>query len=418
MPRRAAGGGAHSAHPASVVFGLALTLNPFRPLVGQTSALESGGKDTTNRSAIALSYTVPEAPALTFLGLSSAKMTRASTPKDFGAALLSAIDSTGKIQNGFALGATLWSLVPGATVGLGSYQHNRLAYLFANTQLSLGAVRTSGDTAATNVAVGVRTTLVDHSDPMTDNEYVDPLTRVLDRCIKARQGPSHPLHPTPPSGAPQPAILERATSRLDSLEARVAALGGEVDSLGAQLDTARALACAGVASDSLRKSWLARHWNALSVGAGVAYGWRYPQSTFRDSRALGWSGWATAGVPFGHAVLGLIQIQYDHRNSVDTVPSSNFLTYGARVLGGTDYYDVFLEGVGLRRLNAPAGVSTGRTEWTTGVEFKVAADSWLSMGLGRRPFAEGQPDRFVVIANIRWGISSGPRFKSLADRST
>src|SRR5690349_21759986 len=94
-------------------------------------------------SAAQLTYAIPESPAFTFLGVAPTKVTRASSPRDLGAALTTAIDSTGRVVNGVAIGATVWTLLPDVAIPLRTYRSNGFAYALANSHLSLGTARAS-----------------------------------------------------------------------------------------------------------------------------------------------------------------------------------------------------------------------------------------------------------------------------------
>ncbi len=59
-----------------------------------------------------------------------------------------------------------------------------------------------------------------------------------------------------------------------------------------------------------------------------------------------------------------------------------------------------------------------RGEWAAGVEFRIAANLWLSTGFGSQFSALDEPDRLTMLLNIRWATSSKSRLEGLrvADR--
>src|SRR5713226_4348868 len=124
---------------------------------------------------VVTSYAVPEAPAFTFLGLNPSKVTRPISPRDLGVAVLQAVESSGKVQQGFALSLAPCYYLPGFRIPLDQYQRSWPAYVAANAQLSLGTARATGDSAATDMAVALRFTLLDGSDPMRDPAFTHAL---------------------------------------------------------------------------------------------------------------------------------------------------------------------------------------------------------------------------------------------------
>lgn len=343
---------------------------------GAAAAQTAAAPDT---GAVPLTYAVPESPAFTFLGIAPAKVGRASSPRDLGAALVNAIDSTGRVRTGVALGATLWTLLPDVRIDLERYRRSRRAYALANTTLALGTARASGDSADTDVAFGVRTTLFDASDPMRDSAFTTALTRALAGCLRDIDQPAIPVATPGSVSADDP--------------------------------------CAGGANDTLRLRWFQTHWNrpALSLGAGA--GWRVPRSEVGSLDPRGVSAWLVGGYPLGASGQLLGQLQYDHRNGRDARPSTGVLTYGARVVRGTKAYNYFLEVAGTGRVKSAPELSRSNVQWSGGVELELASDYWLSAGFGKRYTAQGQPDRVVLVANVRWGIASRSRLRMLPARA-
>ena len=343
-------------------------------IIAPTALAAQGSSSDT--ALVPLTFSVPEAPAFTFLGIAPAKVSRASSARDLGAALVNGTDSTGRVLTGIALGATLWTLLPNVKIGLDTYQRRPAAYALANTQLSLGTARATGDTASTDLALGLRTTLVDRSDPMTSRAFVASLTAALRTCLDAVTGPS----------------------------------------LGAPSGDDAAVECAGKANKRLRAEWFRMHWNAPALSWGIGTGWRLPRSELSGLDPLGASTWLSGAVPLGRSGQVLGQLQYDRRNARDDGDATNLLTYGVRAVRGTKQYNLFAEVAGTRRFETAAGVSRSNAQWSGGIELELLPDYWLSTGVGKRYTAQGEPDRMVLLANMRWGISSKARLNTLATR--
>lgn len=310
-------------------------------------------------------YAVPESPAFTFLEVNPAAVARPSSARAFGAAVLNGISPSGEVKQGVALDVAPWTYLPGVTVTLQEYQRSRLAFILANAQLSLATVRSAGDSADTDLALGLRLTLLDRTDPMTDTAYTNELRRRMQtRC------PLPDVFPVPDDAL--------ATQRT----------------------------CVGEAASAWREEWKREHgrWNATSLAVAAAGGWRFPESVAGDGAWRGLSTWATGGVPVGDFGLLLGQLRYD-------VPEDGGegggLAYGARAFAGTRVFNAFFELVGDHR-----GAASGDVGWTSGLEFRAAQNMWLSTGFGSRAVPGSSQERTVVIADLRWNLSDTPRLLS------
>ncbi len=358
-----------------------VTRSPFPPLRGwlvvgiAALCLGLSVHGLTAQESTSLSDVVPESPAFTFLGANPSKVNHPYTPRDLAATLLSAVDSSGGLKQGFALGVTPWYLIPGFRITPEDYSTNRLKYLLAWTQLSLGTVRSSGDSASTDLALGIRMTVLDGGDPWTDRDFAPDVKAVFEECRRA--------HP-PDDG---------------------------------QLDEVRRAreACIRERFKALRDGWVERHQSTVSLSLGAATGWRFDQSRVSQRDNMGWSAWTALGWRREKRWRVIGQLQYDYRTAIDSQPSSKTLAYGARAALGSARLNSFIEVGGTRRFSQPAGADKGKGNWSWGVEARIAENTWLSTGLGSTFDDQDAPDRIVVIANIRWGIASAERLKHFVD---
>ncbi len=303
-------------------------------------------------------YALPESPAFSFLDTSPAAVTRPTTARALATSLLSGVGAGGQVRQGVALDVAPWSLVPGMTVTLEEYRTSRSKYILANTQLSLGTVRAAGDSADTDLGVGARVVLFDHADPMADSGFVNELRRrLVTGCALPDQ---------PGQGA-------------------------------ATVDCARRV------TQEWRESWLndQGHWNEASLAIAAAGGWRLLESRTDSVDAIGWAGWATGALPLGKGGQIVAQLRYDLGRPGD----ADGLSYGARAFYGSAGANAFVEVTGDNR-----GEDAPRADWTAGIEFRAGDNLWLSTGLGNRRQPGDTEDRTVVIADLRWELSSGPRF--------
>lgn len=312
------------------------------------------------------SFSVPESPAFTFLSTSPAEIARPSSPREFAAALANGVDAQGRVQQGFALEFSPFPVVPGFVVPLREYQRSFLKRAAYRTQISLGTTRASGDSSSTDLALGVRTTLIDEADPMQSRRFTDSLSNRMMQCIPSLPGS----------------------------------------------DTTEALRCIEGAIEATRQQWLER-WNSRRLVIAFAFGQRFLNSSPSDRVGLGWRAWALGSNPLGEWGIVLGYLEVGRRNAVDGNPSFGSFRYGGRAVVGASTLNGFLEIIGESRFDAPAGADDGGTSWSAGLEIKATDGVWLSTGFGQRYTEAQAPDRLLVIANLRFGLSKGARFADL-----
>lgn len=321
---------------------------------------------------------VPGTPALTFLGTSLSAVERPGNLRDLGVSIISGVG--GSSGQGFGLDASLWTLSPSLSISLQDYQDSWLRYVLANTQISLGVVREDEEEADTEVALGIRATLVDRGDPMADPEFTEQLGNAVLSCAPDRPGQS------------------RRVECVDSVTAANFAAISEQSKTG---------------------------WRRLRVSVAVASGGRLPETSFTRMRYGGLDSWLVAGVPalrYGHLAA---QAKYRYRPTRDSVPTYSEWSLGARLFVGSPTFNAFGEYILAWR--SPKEESTGAEpaprvdqrdgRWSVGFELRVASDLWISTGLGARYDALDRPDRSVVFANLKWGVASTNRINSLSPGS-
>jgi len=310
-------------------------------------------------------YVVPESPAAALLSSSPAKAVHPGSAKDLAAALINAIDSKGRIQQGVAIEAAYTRLVK-KPVSLGAYQTDRPSFALANTQLSLSSVRVSGDSASTDLAVGIRTTVFDRSDPLASL----PLTKALAATSKKCLG-DQPGH-----------------------------------------DAQKEIECALKAIDSLKKDFLDQHWNDASLVLAFAKGWRLKQSRFDQGSDRGRQMWGTASFPFGRRAQIIAYADWTRAAPQDTVPGYTAVGYGGRLVVGAPDFNFFAERRRERRSTEAPGLARQVEPWAGGIEFRMAPELWITAGLGAN--ADDEPDPksgTVILANLRWALSDRPHVK-------
>jgi hypothetical protein len=234
--------------------------------------------------------------------------------------------------------------------------------MLANTTLSLGTVASGGADGDADLAVGLRTTVFDQADPMTDPQFRQDL-----RSIDCG--------------------------------------GDDADANPAALEQ-----CQGNAIEALRNEWLEGRWNASSVSLAAVTGWRFGESQLNDGEWSGWAAWVSGALGISSVAQVLLQAGYDSREAPDSAADMSGLRGGGRLIAGSSVVNGFLEFTFARSLeDAVADKTTGK--WSGGIEFRAASELWVSTGFGSGFSTEG-PDRVVLLANIRWRIAEDQRFGS------
>jgi hypothetical protein len=336
-------------------------------------------------SAVNERYAVPDIPAVTFLNVSPSNISRPTTPKDFVVELADAVDEQGRVRHGFAIEVSPVAALPGFHVSLRQYREDKLQYALANLLVSIATVQNSGDTSSTNIAYGLRTTLIDRGDPMLDEDFLRSFGDAMVACA-----PETPLPPAlvPFPGQPDTMQVTRARYFAERAEEQRTCLANR--------------------PAELAREYVAQHWNQTRLVAAFVYGELLPGARLSDRVATGSRAWLVGGMPLGKSVQGVGYVDYSHTRALDTVPSFDAWTYGARINAGGPRINFFYERLGRAHSDPPEGFRKRTTAWSGGIEFMAANNVWISTGLGERFQETVQPDRVVVIANIKWGIATKP----------
>jgi hypothetical protein len=333
----------------------------MRRLDGQTDEQKAKRASDSLGLQIAESFAVPESPAFSFLQFAPATVSRPNTPRDIVAALTNGIGEDGKVREGVSLEITPAYVIPGLAVSLTDYQRRSFKRLLANMQLSFATVRAAGDSASTDMGLGIRFNVIDNGDPMRYADFTTALAQHMGGCRP------------PVPGAPP------------------------------------VIGCLNAVSDSLRAAFAKTHWNATRFAIALATGLRFDESRVSRSRALGWSAWAGVTAPLGQTGQMIGYFAVKHRPTVPGVASFSAVDFGGRVLVGSPGFNTFLEFVANTRFKTADSTNKSTAAWSGGIEFKAADNLWLSTGFGTRFGDTGKPNKVIVIANLKWGVSSKAR---------
>ena len=397
----------------------------------------------TQSTEVARQYPVaqPELPALTLLEANAARITRPGAPRALLTELVNGLDSAGRVKQGLAVAVAPYSLLR-QQVRLADYQRNYGQYLASNAQLSLGTVRGAGSTGATDLSVGARLTLFDGSDPMRSAAFTDSVRAMLLQAL-----PTY----SPQDLADAPARLARLAQQARRAQAVADSLQGIARSSpgpGAANVAKQAAAAAGrrlttaqselallnlqatryaAASQAVaarlarhRQQWNRTHWNAPSLAVAGASGWRLNDSRLTpdaSTRQLGWSAWATGGLPLGGAAGQLLgQVRYTYaRQPLDLagpLQADEQVLYGARAVFGSAAFNFYAELSSTTHSTPLPGQPASHTDWGGGLEFRTTEGMWLSTGFGRQIGRAGSASAGgLLFGGLRWQLADAARFK-------
>ena len=366
-------------------------------------------------------YNVPDDPAFVFLNVSPKRIAHPGTLPALGIALAEGIDFDGRVNAGVAVSFLPSNLVR-YTLTPEAYRKGRPAFWFYNTQVSIGTVRKSGDTASTDVAFGFRT-ILHGPEPYADPAYRNSIAGVLDRCLTAAQEVDTSLVVVQRRTGVRPAPVRDTARPQRSLPASDGAPGAQ-DTLKMwavrpnTLDREVALECGERGKSRTIKAWMKDHWNDATLAIAAAAGTRFDKSAVRDRASLGRSLWLLGAVP-----IRWTRIDDGERERVNLGQLAAQLHYIATPGGAAGIDDSYWEGgiramAGRANVNAFAeatrsvGKSPAREErrsWATGVEYMIAESLWLSVGIGERYSVLLDDDRDFVFLNLKWGIAREAR---------
>jgi hypothetical protein len=302
-------------------------------------------------------FSIPQSAAFTYLDVSPTKVERPTTARDFGAGLMNGIDAQGRVRQGIAVEGAPWPWIPGLSIPASSYGEVG-KYLLANLSLSVASARSAGDTASTDFAVGLRTTILDRSDPMASPEFRASLRAAAVTCNSA---------------------------------------DAEATEVSIRLCTAQS-------NTDLREEWLAEHWNEASLSVALASGARLKDSRLDQGNWSGLTGWASLALPLTDRGQLVVQGRFDHQAKIDSVASATAWRMGGRATFGSAIFNGFFE---LEHNSEPISGADPKTAWTGGVEFRATDEIWIATGFGEGYSVEPS-DKVVLIANVRWRVSSVP----------
>ncbi len=363
------------------------------------------------------SYNVPDDPAFVFLSVSPKRVANPGTLPALGIALAEGVDIDGRVNAGLAVSFLPSNLVR-YTLAPERYRNGRPAFWFYNTQISVGTIRKSGDTASTDLAFGFRTIFAG-PEPYSDQSFRNQIARVLDRCLTSARGDDTTLIVLEHRIGVRVAPVRDSTRPERILPANDGTAGTQDTARMWKprpntLDRELALECGARGKSRELKAWMKDHWNDATLALSAAAGTRFDRSAIRRRASLGRSLWLHGALPIRltrakddkpeRVNLGQIAAQLHYIQIPGGVGGIDDREWegGIRAMAGRANVNGFAE---LTRNLKRSGAREDRSSWAAGVEYMIAETLWLSAGVGERYSQLIDHNRDFVFLNLKWGIA-------------
>ena len=311
-------------------------------------------------------FAVPDAPAFNMLDESPGNILRPSSVKDIAVGFSNFLGTDNKITlpKSFAVEFAPGLLINGQNLTLKKYRENAWLY---RLRLSVATSRMDNSATATNLAIGLRVTINDESDPRTSDKYIEEATKLssdLLELIDARRRELGPMATI--------AEIENDQTLIDAKKDLIA---------------------------KFKKKWLEDKWNKNISELAVAI-----KSSSRDSLAQNlaiskFSFWFTSA--FGFEDWGQFLIGANAGSEKDLL-TNKFQSSGSivsRFYVGLNNYKVFFQIEG-------ALVENSKSKWlfNLGLEMRVAENLWAEFTAGIVNNDKSGESSFVTDFKLKFGI--------------
>lgn len=318
-----------------------------------------------------LDFAVPDAPAFTLLTVDPSNILRPTAVRELGAAVSNFIGSGAAITipKAFAVEFAPGLLVGGPRLTVPTYAAHPFLYRLG---VSAATGRGRGDRAPTEIAIGVRTVLLDAADLRTHSAYRRRATAIADSInqvflqARRRLGPS--------GGRP----IE--VSDLSAGE------HARVDSLNASLKSGWT-------------EWEDQHWNSRVLQLAFAARAVAADSLGNRLAADKYAAWATYGDGFGAWGQILVGLTAGSERDSVTRRFKSDASLSSRFYIGTNRYKGFVEGQGTFRRDRA-------TKWllNSGGEAKFAFGGWITFAGGLEYDGITGATALKTNLSVKWGL--------------
>ena len=327
--------------------------------------ISSDPEPATLAGSYRLDFTIPDSPASSLLGFDDSNILRPTSVREFAMSLGEAVSSANglSLPRAFAFEFSPALLIGGKNLSLQAYQKNRELY---RLRLSAAARREEGEAGPTEMAVGLRISLIDKSDLRTDEAFISQVTAIDREILNVIDS----LRP-----GEDPANLP------DSLNSRVETLKAQKTTL-----------------ISTRAKKADEQWNndAFDIALGARFAAK--DSLGNDLRANDFVGWLTYAKGFGDWGQWLFGLQAG--TARDTTNNTFAFTGSAssRFYIGVNQYKAFLE------LQAAAEEIADTFLINGGGEARLRNGMWVAFGGGTEYDFTLKQWRVVSKFSVRIGL--------------
>lgn len=293
-------------------------------------------------------YSVPDAPAFTMITTNPSRIVRPSSVKEFAVSMSQFFNGSGgfTVPEEFAVEVAPGWLLMGAKTSLAEYRQSPLRRALLRTRFSLGARRLDTAGNATEMALGLRTNIIDRSDLRMDPDFVDRAEACTD-SIEAIY--TEAIMRDPASERPDTLLSADEQHRIQALSARAA-------------DT----------------TYVGRiSWNTTLLQLAAAMKFTDLDTLESSTRVTDVAGWLTYAQQLGSWGQMLLNASGKTGRDFDADTWYGSALLGSRLYVGSRDYKGFLEYQG-------TAATDRRTTWlfTTGGEFMVYSDIWCQFSGG------------------------------------
>jgi hypothetical protein len=315
-------------------------------------------------------FSVPASAAATVVG-SSSTLVRPGTPREVVTSLLSDFDKDGKLQSGFSLAFTPYTLLRSGPVTADAYNNDATTRFLTRMQVSLAgkedaAIVTAGSKAV-RLGVGLTAVLFDDGDLRLNNSLLRSIVQKLHKGIPGSDILAY-------DGAKKPFTDD--------------------DLKGA------------------RKLWdaaKAENWNAGSAGLGVAPAFLSITGKLADAKSDGVMVWASysgrppAGSPEHQTIQWIFggNARFNQRVQTSDIWGRNdSLNFGGQLRYGGEAGNFFAEGQYRRRTSATAA-TTEKFVYELGLERRLSEGLWLNLSWTNDDAVKGGQ---TIRSGVRYGF--------------
>jgi hypothetical protein len=312
---------------------------------------------------------MPDAPALTLIGVNSSKIQEPASASQLGAALSNSVSSTGTLQSGVALEISLRAFGVGSEYI--SYSSNYWTRFASRLSLSLATAQSPTVTTTILGAAGLRIVFIDGTDPLA----ADWATHWTGNELRAAQ-------------AACPALI---------------AQGGGVN------PDHKTCVTDALTAYKLKYPVPTAPWNAAGLALAAASSVAFANGALSQGSAAETSGWLTGSIPIGScAAAGNVCAQISAAAQyIYNAPTTQNISAGAlRLRGGSNAIRGSLE-ADYATAN-PYDIDNRKGRLLLGVDIKLTTGTWLNVNVGGDYNFSGSPVGLLSLASLKYAFASSP----------